>query len=194
MRLLLVEDHALVRSGLARLLRCHWPEVGEAGCIQEALEQAAASLWDLVVIDAHLGQEDGLELASRLRALYPRLALMVLSMNTDPARVRMALKLGVRAFVSKDAQAEELVAATLVARRGCLYLDSRVAPAFLKGPEVENREGDILQALLLGLSNQEISNRMSLSVSSVKSEIRALFSRYGVKDRNALLRVLQLKL
>ncbi|MBX3170597.1 MAG: response regulator transcription factor [Candidatus Eremiobacteraeota bacterium] len=83
MRVLLVDDHAVVRSGLARVLRAGgWQMVAEAGSSQEALAQADAQEWDLVVIDALLGQEDGLKLARRLRSLFPRLPLMILSMHS----------------------------------------------------------------------------------------------------------------
>ena len=195
MKALLVDDHAVVRSGLARVLRAGgWQEVGEAANEAEGLEKARGSVWNLVVIDAMLGAEDGLELAGRLRSLYPRLPLMVLSMSSEPGLVRRALGLGVRAFVVKDAQTEEVVAATLAARSGSLYLDSRVATAFLSGAKGQDRKARILEAVRRGLGNQEIASLLNLSVSSVNSELRRLFYAHGVKDRQGLVRVLQLTL
>ena len=195
MKLLLVEDHALVRSGLARVLRGGgWRVVGEAGCGREALALVGAEDWDLVVVDARLGEEDGVELAGRLRVLFPRLPVMILSMHSQSVLVRRALGLGVRAFVVKDALPEEVVAATLVARSGALYLDARVASAFLGGGEVEERRQLILAAVRQGLGSQEIAGQVNLSVSAVKAELRALFQQYQVKDRHELSKVLNLTL
>lgn len=195
MRVLLVDDHAVVRSGLARVLRAGgWDVVGEAGCSQQALGLAGSQDWDLVVLDAMLGEEDGVELARRLRSLFPRLPLMMLSMHSDPRLVRRAVQVGVQAFVVKDAAPEEVVAATLVARFRSLYLDPRVASAFLAGGAVEDRREAILDGLRRGLGNQEIAELTCLSPSSVKAELRALFAIYGVKDRNGLVRVLTLAL
>jgi len=195
MRVLLVDDHAVVRSGLARILQAAgWQEVGEAADAARTLKLAAAESWDLVVIDAMLGQEDGLELAARLRRLYPRLPLMIFSMHSQPGLVRAAVKAGVQAFVAKDAQPEEVVAATLAARHRCFYLDSRVAPAFLRGEAGEERRVTILSCLQAGLSNREIAERTHLSVSSVKAELRALFQKHGVQDRLGLLKRLNLPL
>ena len=192
MKILLVDDHPVVRSGLARVLRPYWEKIGEAGDLREALQLAAAEAWDLVVVDAMLGEADGLELAGKLRQLYPGLHLMILSMHSDPGLVRRAVRLGVRAFVVKDAQPEEVVAATLAARFGCLYMDRRVAPSFLQGGAMENRQDAILDGLRRGLSNQEIAESVHLSLSSVKMELRSLFTCYGVKDRNGLLKILNL--
>ncbi|MBX3170598.1 MAG: response regulator transcription factor [Candidatus Eremiobacteraeota bacterium] len=108
--------------------------------------------------------------------------------------MRKAVQVGVQAFVVKDATSEEVVAATLVARYRCLYLDSRVAPVFLRGGERDNRQSVVLECLRQGLSNQEIAERTNLSNSSVKAEMRALFHQYGVKDRNSLVKVLNLTL
>lgn len=192
MRILLVDDHAVVRSGLSRVLQAGgWQVVGETSCGQEALE-ACREGWDLVVIDAQLGQEDGVELARRLRSLFPRLPLMMLSMHSQPSLVRRAVQAGVRAFVLKDALPEELVAATLVARSRGFYLDRRVASEFLSGGEVEDRQAAVLEGVRQGLTNQEIAERTHLSPSSVKAELRGLFERYGVKDRQAL--IIQLSL
>lgn len=188
-----MDDHAVVRSGLARvLLGGGWQVVGEAGCSREALLEVERGQWELVVLDAQLGEEDGVELARRLRSLFPRLPLMMLSMHSDPSLVRRALQAGVQAFLIKDALPEEVVAATLVARYRCLYLDSRVAPAFLAGGESEDRQAVVLEWVRQGLSNQEIAERTHLSLSSIKAEMRGLFHRYGVKDRNELLKVLNL--
>lgn len=191
MRVLLVDDHAVVRSGLARILLAGgWHEVGEAADEAGALELLAGGGWDLVVIDAGLGEDDGLELAARLRGL----PVMVLSMHSQPGLVRAAVKAGVNAFVVKDAAPEEVVAATLAARHGGFYLDSRVAPAFLRGEAGQDRKYTVLSCLQAGLSNQEIADRIHLSVSSVKAEVRALFEEHGVKDRLALIKRLNLSL
>ncbi len=190
MKLLLVDDHALVRSALARVLRSHW-QVGEAGCVSEALELVNREPWDLAVIDAMLGEEEGVELARRLSG---RLPLMMLSMRSQPGLVRRAVHLGVRAFVVKEALPEEVLAATLAVRFGSFYLDGRVAPAFLQGGMVEDRQSAILDGVRRGLSNQEIAAQVHLSLSSVKAELRSLFQRHGVKDRNGLLMVLNFTL
>lgn len=193
--MLLVDDHAVVRSGLARvLLAGGWQLVGEAANGAEAIYEVERGQWDLLVLDALLGEEDGVELAGRLRSRYPRLPLMMLSMSSEPGLVRRAVGLGVRAFVVKDAQPEEVVAATLAARYGSFYLDARVTSAFLSGADSQQRQAQILEALGCGLSNQEIAAQLNLSVSSVKSELRTLIYQHGVKDRNGLFALLHLTL
>lgn len=196
-KLLLVDDHAAVRAGLRMML-----ESGGWQCVDEACngEQALAKLqhgdYSVLVLDAMLHDEDGIELAARIRRKLPDLPILILSMHSDPAMVRAAIRAGVNGYVLKQASAPEVLAAVQAVRFGAFHLDARIAPAVLaelrqrtpaQADAVHLRKKTILAALQKGQNNQEIADQLNLSLSSVKAHLRDLFAEYGVKDRMGLI-------
>lgn len=193
---LLVDDHAAVRSGLRLLLQNAGFEVLEAATGEQTHGCLSKSSVQLVLLDTQLEGEDGIELAAQLRTHHPQLPLAMLSMHSDMNQVRRAVRAGVNGYVLKHADGEEVVAAARLLVFGGFYLDSRLAEAFLKSPpearhsrqeSLTGRKRMLLDSLRANLSNQEMAERLNLSVSSVKACLRELYEEYQVKDRTGLL-------
>ncbi|ODT78026.1 hypothetical protein ABS71_02155 [bacterium SCN 62-11] len=188
-----MDDHAAVRSGLRLLLQNAGFQVVEAADGGQTWQRLAEHQVDLVLLDTQLEQEDGIGLASSLRLQHPQLPLAMLSMHSDMAQVRRAVRAGVNGYLLKQAAGEEVVAAARLLVFGGFYLDSRLAEAFLKSPaEVRSdssseRKRILLESLRNNLSNQEIADRLKLSVSSIKTYLRELYEEHHVKDRTGLL-------
>lgn len=191
--ILLVDDHAAVRSGLRLLLENDGFQVLEAADSVQVYSSLNERTVDLILLDTQLEQEDGVELATALRGHHPHLPIAMLSMHSDMTRVRRAVRAGANGYLLKQAAAEEVVAATRLLLFGGFYLDSRLAEAFLKSPSQNRpdpsseRKRLLLESLRDNLSNQEMAERLQLSVSSVKACLRELYEEHHVKDRTGLL-------
>lgn len=193
-RLLLVDDHEVVRDGLRFLLeRDGWEVAGEAGSPAEAQAACASAPFDLVLLDLNLDGHDGLHLLATLREEHPNLPILVLSMIGDPAAARTAIRLGAGGYVVKTAPRQDLLAAVATVRSGGVHLDPRVAAGVLEDlrqapPQPSLQEGDLqlLRSLQQGLNNQEIGALLHLSLGGVKARMRGLFARFGVNDRVSL--------
>lgn len=194
-RLLLLEDHAVVRDGLRFMLEgAGWSVGGEAVTSAEALDVLDRCDCGLVVLDLNLEGEDGLSAARRIRERHPELPILVLTMHGEASRVQAALAAGVRGYVLKSAARDELLAAVRCVHAGGFYVDPRVAHQVVgsfaspapPGPRLTERTREVLALVAEGLSNQEIADRMHLSLSSVKLHLRELFELFGVNDRVSL--------
>jgi DNA-binding NarL/FixJ family response regulator len=194
-QLLLVDDHAVVRSGLRLILESGgWETVHEAATGPQAIAVLQAQPCKFVIVDARLEGEDGVELVAQIRIQSPKLPILVLSMYSEPARVRSAIRAGANGYLLKDASGDEVLAAVQCLRNGGLYLDRRVASSFLSGlwglgpsDTLAQRNRIILEAIQSGHSNQQIADQLNLSLSSVKALLHDLYLDHGVKDRMSLL-------
>lgn len=196
MKILLIEDHIVVRAGLKMLLQSgDWNDVVEAGDSASALAALKSQTFGLILLDLMLGDEKGLELATQIRHLYPDLPILVLTMHSDQPLVRAALRAGVNGYLLKQASREELLAAIQSVSCGGLFLDARVAPPILADLRRQNESSNhiasyrrqaILNGVKRGLTNQQLAEELSVSASTVKNHLRELFHEYGVKDRHAL--------
>lgn len=187
-RLVLVDDHEMVRQGLKRLLEEDegMRVVGEARNAEEALEVLGRTSCDFVLLDVNLPGRDGLWALERIRQLWPALPVLILTMLADGAVARRAFDLGARAYVLKDSSAEALLDALRAAGSGNSYVSPRVLSLFLEvvrtrpAPDpLTPRERDVLGLLGKGLSNDEIGHALHLSLSTVKTHLRAMYSRLG---------------
>lgn len=174
-RVLLVDDHPLVREGLkARLSAVPGIEVvGEAGDATEALAQVEATEPDLVLMDVGMKQTSGIELTPRLLERRPQLRVLMLSMYDNPAYVSRALQAGARGYVLKEAPSDEIVAAIAAVREGRTFLSAglagRSARTETPKPLLSPREGDILRGLAQGLSSKQLGERLGMSVRTVET-------------------------
>lgn len=190
---MLVDDHAAVRSGLRMLLQSAGFEVLEAADSQQTFSHLQAHQVDLVLLDTQLESEDGIEIAAQLRGQHPNLPLAIFTMHSELTRVRRAVRASVNGYLLKQADGEEVLAAARLLVFGGFYLDSRLAEAFLKSPaEVRpdsntERKRILLECLRENLSNQQMADRLKLSLSSVKASLRELYEEHHVKDRTGLL-------
>ena len=177
--IVVADDHAVVRSGLRLLLDAE-PElevIAEAGDMPDAIRMVEAHRPAVLVLDLNMPGGSGLDTISTLTASTPESAIVVLTMQDDPAFARRALQNGALAFVLKEAADEELLEAVRAAARGDTYLNPRLGarlatePASPPGPldDLTDRERDVLRRIALGHTNAEIAGQLFLSVRTVET-------------------------
>lgn len=195
-RVLVVEDHTLVREGLVAMLQSqHDMEVaGQAGDGEEALRLAAEAAPDLVLLDLRLPKVDGLEVLKRLKAEHQRTRVIVLTVHDEQAYVGEAVMAGADGYLLKTASYEELADAVRRVIQGEAVLHPAVARTVLTAlsdlaggdgghGELSVRELEIIRLLAQGLSNREIAVRLSLGVETVKTHISSILAKLGAVDR-----------
>ncbi|MFM9421109.1 response regulator [Thermus scotoductus] len=196
-RVVLVEDHGLVRSGLRHLLEARGPiqVVGEVGTGQEALALLEAVEADVAILDVSLPDCTGIELCRTLRERFPKLRLLALSMHEDLEYVRGFLQAGGQGYVSKAAVDQELLDAVLALARGERYLNPALAMRLAmeivreEGEEepLSPREEEVLRLLAKGLSHKEVAEHLSISEKTVATYRERGMEKLGLKSRSDLL-------
>src|SRR5690349_11635839 len=173
MRILLADDHLLVRAGLRRVLESFAgvEVVAEAEDGDEVERLVEAHNPDVVVTDLSMRRKNGDELIRALKARRPELPIIVVSMHADAQHVRGALDAGASGYVVKDAAPSELQIALVAAAAGQTFLSPRVAGEQLSNtaPRLSPRQAEILRLLGQGLVTKEIAARLGLSVKTVET-------------------------
>jgi two-component system response regulator NreC len=191
-RVLIVDDHAIVRSGVRRLLEevDGFEVVAEAADAEDALRKARFDKPDVVVLDIGLkGGSSGLDILEELRALGPR--VVILSMQDEPAYAQTALERGAQGYVLKDAADEELVEAIRTVLGDRLYVHPQMAARLvLRRPDddLTDREREILRLIALGYTNQEIAGQLYLSVRTIEAHRRHILGKLRLQTRADLVR------
>lgn len=202
MKVLLVDDHTLVRKGLAQVLAFSVPDsvVVEAGSADEAVELLKAGGIDVALVDIRMPGRDGLELLTEIRATWPDVPVIILTSYDNGEYVRTALARGAAGYLLKDATPEDLAQAIRVGMTGAgnVLSPRAISNLFSAQPVAQDRvderprmpeggltrrEGDILELLAEGHSNREISKRLFLSEKTVKAHLAAVFRKLGVTNR-----------
>jgi DNA-binding NarL/FixJ family response regulator len=193
-RVLLVDDHALLRAGMARLLELAYDVsvVGSAGSGAEGLEMAAALHPDVVLMDLSMPGMSGVEATRRLLAAQPDAAVVVLTSFADPDLVTDALDAGAIGYLLKDAEPDGLVGAVRSAARGESPLDPRAARIVLTGRSkptpvsvLSGREKEVLVLVAEGLANKQIARVLGIAERTVKAHLTSVFTQIGVTDRTS---------
>ncbi|MEO9174204.1 MAG: response regulator transcription factor [Gaiellales bacterium] len=189
-RLLLVDDHAIVRSGVRRLLEdAGFEVIAEASTAAEALTLARAETPDAIVLDIGLRDRSGLDILPELRATGAR--VVILSMQDEPVYARRALEQGAQGYVLKDAADEELADALRAVLSDRLYVQPAMAARLVLGePEddLTQRERDVLRLIALGHTNQEIAGSLFLSVRTIEAHRRHILTKLRLTTRAHLVR------
>lgn len=200
-RILIVDDQALIRSGLRMILEAE-PElsvIGEAGDGREALEIAARSRPDVILMDVRMPVMDGIEATRRLNAssLDPKPRVLILTTFDLDEYVYAAIRAGASGFLLKDAPPDDLIHAIRVVARGEALLAPTVTrrlieefaarPAPEAAPpgmdELTEREVEVLRSLAAGLSNAEIAEALFVSEATVKTHISHILTKLDLRDR-----------
>lgn len=189
-RLMLIDDHPVVRQGLSSFLDLQ-PDlevVAEAGSLARARELARTTPLDLVLLDLQLPDGNGLALIPELLALPERPRVLVLTSFLDEAYVREAVRCGASGFLLKHAGTGLLLDGVRAALRGELPVDPGAlrllaAPAEDRLGQLTSREREVLSLLAKGLSNKGIGSRLGVAEKTVKSHLGNIFSKLGVRDR-----------
>lgn len=195
MRILIVDDHQIVREGLKRMLGLddRGDQFGDASTAAEALALIGEKDWDIVVLDISLGNSSGLELLNAIRELRPRLPVLVLSMHSEEQYARRAFQLGASGYIMKNSPGAELSLAINRIARGGKYVSARLAEALVAEPKsnllpherLSRREFEVLRLLASGRAVNEIADMLSLSdktVSTYRSRILEKLQRKTTVD------------
>jgi DNA-binding NarL/FixJ family response regulator len=192
-RVLVVDDHRLVRAGLITLLEAAGDieVVGEAANGRQALEVARAAPPDVTLMDLSMPVLDGVAATRLLLEEQPQVRVVALTSFSDRQRVNDVLAAGAIGYLLKDSRPEDLLAAVRSAAEGHAPLDPRIAGALLPGREppaadlLSEREKQVLRLAAAGLANKQIARRLGISESTVKVHIGNIFRRIGVRDRTS---------
>jgi len=202
-RILIVDDHPIVRQGLKRLIDQHADLVvcAEAGDGHEALEAIRASKPDAAIVDIMLAEASGIELIKDIKARYPDVAILVLSYHDEVIYAERALRAGAAGYIMKDESAEELVNALCRVLSGAVYLSEGMASRMLTqlvggaspaaGSPVErltDRELEVFEMIGRGKSTREIAEALHLSVKTIESHRAHIKEKLGLETGTELVR------
>ena len=191
--IVIADDHAVVREGLKLLLEAE-PDlvvVGEASDAAETYALLGAQAPTVLVLDLHLGRELSLGVIARVRASTPSTAIVILTMDDDPAFVQPAWTAGAAGYLLKEASRTELVRAVRTVARGGTYLDPAIGGSVMhgtSGPALSERELEVLRLIALGYTNSEIAKQLHISARTVETHRANLQSKLGLTGRPELVR------
>lgn len=203
-RVVIADDHPLVREGLKQLLSGQ-PEfklVGEASSALQAREAIAAQIPDISVVDLSLGADDGIELIRWIRQHYPDVRIVVLSMQDEALYAERLLRLGISGYVMKSAAESDLLTALRKVARGQRHLSTEMSERLLskaargrlaEGEEdpvasLTERETEVFRLIGQGVSTREISNRLTLSMKTVDAHRRHIREKLNLRSTGELVR------
>jgi DNA-binding NarL/FixJ family response regulator len=197
LKILVVDDHALVREGLRQVLKGldDSLEVLEAGVCSRAfaLAQTHPDL-DLVLLDFHLPDMNGLQALEVFSKDHPELPIIMLSGSVNPSMMHLVMKKGAAAFLTKSGNSEELLSVARIVLSGGIYIPPALAAqaidfssnsAFgeLNTPNLTSRQEDVLRLLMDGYANREIGQKLHLSEETVKNHVTGILRNFGVQNR-----------
>lgn len=198
MRLLLVDDHPVVRQGIKLIVTDRWPDavVGEAASADEGLQQVQRDTWDVVVLDISMAGTSGLDLLKRLHRDYPTLPILVLSMHAASQFARRAIEAGALGYVTKDSAPTALVEAILEVQRGRIYTSpatrSALASTRVEGGQphdaLSDREYQVLSMLGSGHSVSQVAASLALSVKTISTYRARVLRKLGLTTNAELMR------
>jgi two-component system invasion response regulator UvrY len=181
LRILIADDHSVVRQGLERILRREYPTavIQEVSNAEELVKEAMKSEWDLIISDLSMPGRTGLEALGQVKEVFPKLPILILSVHPEEHYAIRALKAGASGYLSKDMAPEELIAATHRVLMGRKYITPSIAEKLtdemngdhLKLPHesLSDREFEVLKLLAAGKSLIEIGNIFSISATTVST-------------------------
>ena len=195
-RVFLVDDHEIVRRGIAELLdrESDLEVVGESGSVKSTLGRVAATLPDVVVLDVRLPDGSGVDLCRAIRSEHPDIACIMLTAYDDDDASYAAVLAGAAGYVLKDIRGQNLVdgirrvagGETLIStavRDRVVAVLSRPEPLVAGAPALTLREGQVLQLIADGMTNRQIGERLELAEKTVKNYVSGLLAKLGVERR-----------
>ena len=187
-RVLIVEDHNVVRQGLVALLNVveGLEVVGEAADGVEAIAEYRKSRPDITLVDLRLPKLSGVEVIQRIRMEAPHARLIVLTTYDGDEDIYRALKAGAKGYLLKGMTTEELIATIREVHAGRAHIPPAIAEKLAERMGTEDltpREADVLEQIVNGKSNKEIATELAISEATVKTHINSLLSKLGVTDR-----------
>ncbi|HEY3289441.1 MAG TPA: response regulator transcription factor [Anaerolineae bacterium] len=210
-RLLLADDHPVLREGMADLLmqRANIEVVGQASTGQQAVELAHILKPDVILMDIEMPTVSGIEATRQIRALLPEVQVLILSGFDDEEYVRSAVKVGASGFMLKTSSADQIAKAVEQIYEGNLAISTNTGPGAMQSGaskrnsaadgsnqqmdyELTDRELEVLRLLALGLTNRNIAKTLSISDRTVQAHLTHIFAKMGVTSRlDAVLRAIR---
>ncbi|RME75609.1 MAG: DNA-binding response regulator [Chloroflexi bacterium] len=201
-RVLIADDHGIVREGLRSLLEnAGLQVVGEAANGQETLALVDRLQPQVVLLDIRMPDIDGLQVLARIKAAHPQVSVIMLTTYANPGYLARAVNLGAAGYLSKDINPDRIPVAVRAAARGDHLLDRDLLRTVLAGVSVPEppvdpqepaslpveplteREVEVLRLIVNGLNNEAIAKTLSVSVPTVKTHVRHILEKLGVSDR-----------
>ncbi len=191
-RILIVEDHAIVREGLRAILETEpgFLVVGEAGCGKEAMERFRELLPDVTLLDVHFPGESGLDILKEIRVLSPSARVLMISTYDHDEDIFRSLQMGARGYILKDVGRTVLAAAVRAVKEGRKVIPEWVGNKLAERVQTEEltaRELEVLQLLAEGRTNKEIASALHVSEGTIKAHLGHIFGKMGVADRTQAL-------
>jgi DNA-binding NarL/FixJ family response regulator len=200
-RIVVAEDHHLVRQGIVKLLESagDLTVVGEADNGMQAIELVTSLHPDVMVLDITMPEFGGLETLIKLEGIRPKPQVVMLSMHADPSMIRQALQSGALGYVVKQSVADELIAAVRAAKNGSMFLSSGISGViankfFTESPKnlldrLSPREREVVKRIVEGYSTREIADGLHTSVKTVEKQRRDAMRKLEVENLASLVRV-----
>ena len=192
-RVMLVDDHTMVRRGLATFLQVYddLQLAGEAESGEAAVQLCAKVLPDVILMDMSLSGMDGATATHAIRKQFPQIQIIVLTSFKDGKMIKKALEAGAIGYLLKDVSADNLVHAIRAAHAGRATLSPEAAQALVEtsnlpptpGLDLTEREHEVLLLIIEGLNNTQIAGRLTVSPSTIKSHVSNILAKLGVTSR-----------
>jgi DNA-binding NarL/FixJ family response regulator len=204
LRILLADDHAIVREGIGLLIdgQGDMQVVAQAGCGRDALRLAQELAPDIALVDISMPDMNGAEVTEKILASCPSTRVLALTRHSDQAYMRRMLQAGAAGYVLKKSAADTLINAIRAVSKGETYLEQTLAGSLLKRTfaqppsarepngrdHLSAREEEVLQAIAWGRSNKEIAAALALSIKTVESYKSAALEKLGLRTRSDIVR------
>ncbi len=200
LRILIADDHAIVRKGLRQLIMEEYPtaSIGEVNDVESLIAAVMKEKWDLVISDISMPGRSGLEALQQIKEIDSRLPVLIMSMHPEDQYALRVFKAGASGYLSKDAVHEELISAIQQIRNGRKFITpsiaEKLAGALDSGSQKEpheylsNREFDVLKMLSAGKSISEIAEQLSLSATTVSTYRARILEKTGLRTNADLTR------
>jgi len=194
MRILSIDDHAVVRKGVMALFdgRAEKPIFGEAANPHEALHLVREEEWDAVVMDITLGERNGLDVMKEIKVIRPKLPILILSMHSEAQYARRAFKAGASGYITKDTEPGELTRAILKVAQGGKYVSESLADSLVgeldgglhRSPQdkLSDREFEIMCQIGSGKSVSQIAEQLSRSVKTISTYRANILEKMGLQN------------
>jgi DNA-binding NarL/FixJ family response regulator len=202
-KVLIADDHPLVRDSIGYLLQKHddFELVAEAGDGEEAVKLATELSPDVVIMDIEMDQLDGVEATRRIKAIHPGVSVLALTIHDDEEFIEAMFEAGAAGYLLKSSYGEELLQAIRAVRLGEFVLDSRIGPRVLQKLNLRStkklteneprilstRELEVMKLVAQGMTNDQITSSLGISLNTVKRHLMEIFSKLGAGSRSEAL-------
>ena len=199
LKILVADDHAIVRKGVIQILRDEFPtaEISDVSNAEDLIQQVIAAEWDIVITDLSMPGRSGLEALKQIKISKPSLPVLILSMHPEEHYAVRVLKAGASGYLNKEAAPDELVKAVNLNLKGKKYINEATAEAMASNLSLDHsqlphqllsdRELEVMKLIAIGYSISEISEKLSLSVTTVSTYRTRILAKLQIKTNASLI-------